>query len=137
LQPLRNCAQTSATASQNEDGAVALFPAASNMMYIYLLLFMSLTLLHRSRCAEKKKSATQKMMTFQQRVENAYQKVIPCLKLSPTLNYQQLSFDADLENHYKDVLKVTAQFRGLPPHNGSYYGGTTSNEAFAVVSIAE
>lgn len=67
------------------------------------------------------------MMTFQQRVENTYGKVIPCMKLGPTLNHQQLSFDADLESHYKDVLKVTAQFRGLPPHNGSYYGGMTLN----------
>ena len=107
------------------------------MMYVYLLLLMSLTLLHQSRCTEKKKSATEKMMTFQQRVENAYAKVIPCLKLSATLNHQQLSFDADLESHYKDVLKVTAQFRGLPPHNGSYYGGTTSTSGFAIVSIAK
>jgi hypothetical protein len=102
------------------------------MMCISLLLFMSLTLLSRSRCAEKKKNAIQKMMTFQQRVENTYEKVIPCLKLSPTLNYQQLSFDTELENHYKDVLKVTAQFRGLPPHNGSYYGGMTAFFSIAV-----
>jgi hypothetical protein len=30
-----------------------------------------------------------------------------------------LKYEPDLEAHYYEILSFTAQFRGLPPHNGS------------------
>ena len=95
-------------------------------MYIPLIVVALLMLPHRSRCTEKKKRGAEKTIPFQKRVENTYDKVVSCLQLGPTLNHQRLSFDADLESHYNDILRVTAQFRGLPAHNGSYYAGMTS-----------
>lgn len=75
-------------------------------------------------CAGKKKTATGQIQSIQKRVEAIYARVVPCLELTPTLNNQILSFDTDLESHWKEILLVTGQYRHLPPHNGSYYAGT-------------
>ena len=75
-----------------------------------------------SRYSLGKKSAAE-ILKFKKKVEAVYKRVAPCLQLSETLNVLQPVYIDDLEDHYREVLAVTAQFRGLPPHNGSYYPG--------------
>lgn len=72
----------------------------------------------------KKNTAAGKLSSIQKQVEAIYRRVAPCLELTPTLNNQLLSYNSDLETHWKEILSVTSQYRNLPPHNGSYYAGT-------------
>lgn len=88
-----------------------------------LLQFSALLLvLLLSRLSLAKKSASE-ILKFKKKVEAVYKRVAPCLQLSKTLNIQQPVYIDDFEDHYREVIAVTAQFRGLPPHNGSYYPG--------------
>ena len=75
-------------------------------------------------CEGGKKTAIGKLSSTQKQVEAIYRRVAPCLELTPTLNHQLLSYNTDLESHWKEILLVTGQYRNLPPHNGSYYAGT-------------
>lgn len=89
---------------------------------VFSQLFALLLVLFLSRFSVGKKSASE-ILKFKKKVEKVYKRVAPCLQLSETLNNQQPVYIDDLEDHYREVLAVTAQFRGLPPHNGSYYPG--------------
>ena len=68
---------------------------------------------------QRKVAGNEKNVPFKQKVEEIYRRVAPCLQPSATLTPQRLAFDQDLEAHYRDVLAVTGQYRGMVPHNGS------------------
>ena len=66
------------------------------------------------------KSSKREKHPFQSKVEAVYKQVVPCLRLGGTLNGQYpLKYANDLEQHYNEMLNITAPYRGLPPHNGS------------------
>ena len=89
-----------------------------------VLIFIALLSCFDSICESAKKTVVGKLSSTQKQVEAIYSRVAPCLELTPTLNHQLLSYNADLESHWKEILLVTDQYRHLPPHNGSYYAGT-------------
>ena len=94
-----------------------------------LCLIITITVLildHQQSLTTKLKSnskisinSTKKSMTFQAIVEQTYKKVSPCLTVSNSFKDPQVRYYNDLELHYKEILSITAQFRGLPPHPGS------------------
>lgn len=58
-------------------------------------------------------------LSFREAVKVTYAAVKPCLTLTGTLNTPHVQYQDDLEDHFKEVIQVTSQFRGLPPHEGS------------------
>ena len=79
---------------------------------IAVLLVASFVALTKSYKGEKD--------SFQSKVEAVYKQVVPCLRLGGTLNGQYpLKYASDLEQHYQEMLNITAPYRGLPPHTGS------------------
>ena len=88
------------------------YATSIRLVFTFALLIATFALNARSLKEEKD--------PFQLKVEAAYKKVVPCLRLGGTLNGQYpLRYTSDLEEHYYEMLNITAQYRGLPPHNGS------------------
>ena len=91
---------------------------ANRIMIAYALsLVLSFVLFLQSQPAPNARS--QKQPSIKERVEKAYGQVKQCLQLSSTLSLQTVSYTEDLEEHYREILAVTGQFRGIVPHRGS------------------
>ena len=81
---------------------------------LFLVLCLIIAFLTSEVYSREKKSR------HQLRIEQIYRTIAPCLRLTGTLNGQYpLRYDPDLESHYLEMLEITAQYRGLPPHSGS------------------
>lgn len=64
--------------------------------------------------------------TLKELSENAYSKIIPCLRNKTGVDeakMNKLSLPSDAEAHYKEILELTKPFRNHRPHNWAGYGG--------------
>lgn len=89
------------------------------MSQLVLLLLTILVLLSPSRTGSIDIIRKNAKVSFEEKVKAVYRKVSPCLQLTSTFNNQQMAYNDDLEEHYKEILAVTGQYRQLKPHSGS------------------
>lgn len=88
------------------------------IVYVYLIVFLSLL----SLAFSKKKAIldiNDKKIPFYVKVNEIYRRITPCLHLTSSFRPQNIYYEPGLEEHFNELKAITAQYRGLTPHNGS------------------